>query len=190
MENVRVMEDGGDLERLVVPIERAVREDRVTELARIMVELEAQGAFAGSGLFAQPNPERYARRLIWRDPDERFVVVAMTWAPGQTSTLHDHAGLWGVEVVVQGTMRETAFRLVERGDDGRYRFRRESDGLASPSSVGILLPPLEYHEVCNVSTQTAHTVHVYGGPLDHCRRFLAEADGWWRSERVVLSYDA
>jgi predicted metal-dependent enzyme (double-stranded beta helix superfamily) len=190
MEQVRRMESQGQLDRLIAPIERAIQDDRVTGLARLMVELEADGVFAASDLFSEANPEHYCRRLIWRDPDDRFVIVGMTWTPGQASPLHDHAGLWGVEIVVDGTMHETAFRLVEQNADGRYRFRRESDGLASPSSVGILLPPLEYHEVRNVGPTTAHTVHVYGGALDHCRRFMADDDGWWRSERISLVYDA
>ncbi|MGD0051993.1 MAG: cysteine dioxygenase family protein [Vulcanimicrobiaceae bacterium] len=180
----------GGLDALIAPIERAVNGDRVTGLARVMSQLEAAGSFEDPGLYAAPRADRYARRLIWRDPHDRFVVVGMTWQPGQASPLHDHAGLWGVEIVVRGMMEEQAFRLVERDEQGRYRFHRESEGLVSRSSVGIMLPPLEYHAYRNAGPYIAHTVHVYGGPLDYCRAFVADDDGWWHSERVTLAYDA
>jgi predicted metal-dependent enzyme (double-stranded beta helix superfamily) len=179
-----------DLERLIGPIGRAVDGDRVTGLARVVTQLEAAGAFEDPALYPAPRTDRYARRLIWRDPDERFVVVGVTWQPGQASPLHDHAGLWGVEIVVQGTMEEQAFRLVDRDALGRYRFHRESEGFVTRSSVGILLPPLEYHTFRNAGAQLAHTFHVYGGTLDHCRAFVEDDDGWWRGERVALAYDA
>ena len=179
-----------DLGSFVAPIERAVRADRVTGLARVMAQLAESGAFADHALFAPPRSDRYARRLFWRDPGGRFVVVGMTWEPGQASALHDHAGLWGAELVVDGTMEETAFRLIERDAAGRYRFRCEGEQRAEQRSVGVLIPPLEYHAFRNVGTRTAHTVHVYGGAFEFCRAFAADHDGWWRGEHVDLSYDA
>ncbi|MGD1065635.1 MAG: cysteine dioxygenase family protein [Vulcanimicrobiaceae bacterium] len=174
----------------VAPIERAVQADRVTGLARVMAQLATSGAFADPDLFAPSRADRYARRLLWRDPDSRFVVVGMTWGPGQASALHDHAGLWGAELVVDGTMQETAFRLLERDAAGRYRFHCEGEQLAEQRSVGVLIPPLEYHAFRNVGAQTAHTVHVYGGAFEFCRAFAADDDGWWRGEHVDLFYDA
>ena len=171
-------------------IERAVKEDRVTGLARAVAELEASGAFTSPGLFAPPRPENYTRRLIWRDPEARFVVVAMTWGPGQGSPLHDHAGLWGVEIVVSGQMRETGYRLVDKDGDGRFRFVAERESLSGVGSVGVLVPPLEYHSFENAGDGAAHTLHVYGGEMDHCNRFIAEGDGWWRAERINLRYNA
>ena len=190
MELYEDMEPKGDLERLISRIEQAVSGDKVTGLARVMAQLDAAGSFDDPALYPAPRADRYARRLIWRDPDDRFVVVSVTWQPGQASPLHDHAGLWGVEIVVRGMMEEQAFRLVERDAQGRYRFHRESEGLVSRSSIGILLPPLEYHAFRNAGTQVAHTFHVYGGAFDHCRAFVEDDDGWWRGESVTLAYDA
>jgi predicted metal-dependent enzyme (double-stranded beta helix superfamily) len=174
---------------LVEPIRRAIKEDRVTTLARTVVRLGESGAF-DADLFLVPNAERYARRLIWRDPDDRFVVVGMTWAPGQRSALHDHGGVWGVEIVVRGTMMETAYRVCERDDFGRIRFERERDRICEEGSAGVLVPPHDHHVFGNVGSTTAHTIHVYGGAFARSTMFLPEADGFCREQTVTLGYDA
>jgi len=129
----------------VAPIERALKHDRVTALAGALAELNAAGTFEDPAIFAAPRDDRYARRLLWRDRNDRFIVVAMTWAPGQSTQLHDHGGLWGAEIVVAGTMRETTYRALERDAGGATRFVREPDQLLAQRAIGVLVPPLEYH---------------------------------------------
>ncbi|HTU69805.1 MAG TPA: cysteine dioxygenase family protein [Candidatus Baltobacteraceae bacterium] len=177
------------LPELVTPIARAVREDRVTALAGVLAALHQSGLF-GRELFAPARAERYSRRLIWRDPDERFVVVAMTWAPGQGSPLHDHAGLWGAEIVVDGTMSETIYELVGRDEDGAYRFVRGLHRVSNHGTVGVLIPPLEYHDFGNAGQTVAHSLHVYGGDLKTANAFTEQDDGRWSARRVDLRYDA
>ena len=178
-----------DVAGLIYPLERAVKNDRVTELAGALARLGAAGAFIDERLFAPANPVHYARRLIWRDPAGRFVVVGMTWAPGQQSALHDHAGLWGAEIVAGGVMKETTYRLVDRDADQRYMFIRERESILAQGGVSTLLPPLEYHEFGNAGTTNAYTVHVYRGDLDRCTTFLHEEGGWWRAQPASLRYD-
>lgn len=174
---------------LIAPISRAVRDDRVTSLAAVLARLDEAGVFTPD-LFLPPNPKRYARRLIHRDPGDRFVVVAMTWGPGQGSPLHDHAGFWGAEVVVSGTMSETSYELIERDGGDRYRFERGIHRLSSKGAVGVLIPPREYHDFRNAGDGVAHTLHVYGGDLASSQMFAEEGEGWWTSHRVELRYDA
>ncbi|HUA09878.1 MAG TPA: cysteine dioxygenase family protein [Candidatus Acidoferrales bacterium] len=175
------------LAAVVAPIADAVAEDRVTALAGALARLCADGFF-GPDLFLPPRPDRYARNLVWLDPQRRFVIVGMTWAGGQGSPLHDHAGLWGAEVVVDGEMHETAFRLLERGADGRYRFERGEHRTCTRGTVGVLDPPLEYHEYGNGGSNVAHTLHVYSGDLQSAQCFAQDGDGWWTARRVNLSY--
>jgi predicted metal-dependent enzyme (double-stranded beta helix superfamily) len=174
--------------RIVESIGRAMRDDRVTSLAVALSDLRNTGAFDDDALFAPPLPERYSRKLIWRDPAGRFIIVGMSWAPGQGSALHDHGGLWGGEIVVAGAMREKTFRLAERRDD-RYRFEQTADRQASLGCVGALNPPLDYHEFGNPGTRVARTVHVYSGDLSEARRFLPEGASWYRPCPVALAYD-
>jgi predicted metal-dependent enzyme (double-stranded beta helix superfamily) len=175
---------------LVDPIRRAVRDDRVTTLARTMAELGSSGAFDDPDLYLGACADHYARRLVWRDPNGAFVVVAMTWAPGQAAALHDHGGVWGVEIVAEGTMCETAYRLVERDESGRCRFEREGERIATKGSSGVLCPPHEYHTFANVGSTPARTLHVYGGSFEHINTYAAQTERWWRAARVTPHYDA
>jgi predicted metal-dependent enzyme (double-stranded beta helix superfamily) len=179
-----------NLSDLVDPIRSAIRHDRVGELARTLTQLHRCGTLEQDGLFAPGSRDHYTRRLVWLEPDASFVVIAMTWLPGQASPLHDHAGLSGAEIVVDGEMHESTFRLKERHEGGRYRFARDLDRIVAKGAVGIVNPPYEYHDFGNAGSTTAHTLHVYGGDLQSCQAFEAEDDGWWRSRRVDLHYDA
>jgi predicted metal-dependent enzyme (double-stranded beta helix superfamily) len=184
------MTDGAAVAAIVEPIRRAVENDRVTGLARVMAQLEESGAFAHPELFAEARADRYSRRLIWRDPADRFVVVGMTWGPGQFAPLHDHGGSWGVETVVDGAMKQTAFRLVDRDAQERYRFIREGEEISPKGSVSVVIPPLEYHAFANAAPGVSRTVHVYGGAFERCQKFVHDVDGWWRAQAVCLTYDA
>jgi predicted metal-dependent enzyme (double-stranded beta helix superfamily) len=174
----------------IAPIERALKNDRVTALARVLAELNAANTFDDPGFFSPPRTDRYARRLLWRDRDDRFIVVAMTWAPGQCAQLHDHGGLWGAEIVVGGTMRESSFRVVERNGTRAARFVREPDVILTERTVGILVPPLEYHAYANAGAAVSHTLHVYAGPLETCIAYTPAAGDWWTGEERALHYDA
>src|SRR5947209_574882 len=105
---------------VIAALTQAVKSERVTTLASALAGLLKTGAFEDERLYVRPLRTRYARKLIWRDPGNRFEVVGMSWAPGQASPLHDHGGLWGGEIVVSGTMRETRYRLLERVDPTHY----------------------------------------------------------------------
>jgi predicted metal-dependent enzyme (double-stranded beta helix superfamily) len=185
---MKTLATNATLADLIAPIARAVRDDRVTSLAGVLAQLSEQGAFLPE-LFLPPRSDHYSRKLIWHDPQDRFVIVGMTWAPGQGSPLHDHAGLWGAEIVVDGVMSETMFALADHGADGRYRFVRGVHRVSGRGTVGVLIPPLEYHDFGNAGTAVAHSLHVYGGDLKSAQSFAEDADGWWTARRVDLRYD-
>jgi predicted metal-dependent enzyme (double-stranded beta helix superfamily) len=176
-----------ELDAIIGPVARAVDAARAGALADVLASLQRDGRF-GRDLFLPPRERRYARRLLHLDPGGAFVVVAMTWAPGQGSPLHDHAGLWGAEVLVEGSMRETPYDLRERTGD-RYRFARGSSRTWTPGTVGMLIPPLEYHDFGNASEGVSYSLHVYGGDLTSAQTFTEMGDGWWSARRVHLCYD-
>jgi 3-mercaptopropionate dioxygenase len=180
---------GAALSRALADIRKAVREDRATSLAPALVRGLADGAFDGPDLFVPPLRDRYSRKLIWHDPDDAFVVIGMSWAPGQISPPHDHGGLWGGEIVVAGTMGETTFRFVGKDDCGRCRLVPHRHRLAPVGTVSMLLPPFEYHTVGNVGEIVARTVHVYRGNLESAQAFSAEGGDWYRPRRIELHYD-
>lgn len=140
--------------------------------------------------FLAPNPERYARRLLHRDPGNRYTVIAMVWNRGQGTPLHDHAGIWCVEVVYRGRIRVTSYNVMG-GDPERdlVRFEQEAVIHAGVGEAGALIPPFEYHVLENAGDEPAVTIHVYGGELDHCHVFEPVDGGWLRRYRE-LTYTA
>jgi predicted metal-dependent enzyme (double-stranded beta helix superfamily) len=50
----------------------------------------------------ESRPDCYARRLLHRDLERGYTAVVMTRGPGQGTPLHDHAGMWRVEGVIEG----------------------------------------------------------------------------------------
>ena len=151
-------------------------------------------ALARSGALQQlsypaANPSRYTRRLVYSDPWSRFVVIGMTWSAGQHTALHDHAGVWCVEVVVDGEMEVTNYELLSEDHAGCCRFERRQTISAPPASSGALIPPFEHHTFGNVGQAPSHTLHVYGGPMNRCNIFEPTAGGTWQRRHRDLHYD-
>src|SRR5213593_2710170 len=138
--------------------------------------------------FLATAPERYARRLLHKDPANRYSVVVMVWDRGQGTPLHDHAGMWCVECVYRGRIRVTSFDLEGDPDSGTVQFTPESVVLAGVGEAGHLIPPFEYHQIENPDETPAVTIHVYGGELTWCNAFHPLEGGGYRRERRTLSY--
>lgn len=166
---------------------------------RIKQELESFIPEEGLRLpehFRQPNPDSYSRRLLYRDPELDFTAVVMTWGPGQHTALHDHAGIWCVEGVVEGEMEVRRYELLSE-EDGLYRFAPRGSAHARAGSAGALIPPFEHHVLANsCSDTTSLTLHVYGGEMDHCSVFEPVGSveplggGLFRRTAKALEYNA
>jgi predicted metal-dependent enzyme (double-stranded beta helix superfamily) len=139
--------------------------------------------------FRQAKADTYARRLLHRDEELDFTAVVMTWGPSQRTPLHDHAGIWCVEGVLEGEMEVYRYELLEEQADGLYRFALRDEAQARAGSAGALIPPFEHHVLANPQTdQVSLTLHVYGGEMDHCSIFQPEDDNLYRKQLKTLSY--
>jgi len=141
--------------------------------------------------FRKVKPDSYARRLLYSDPGLGFTALVMTWGPGQRTALHDHAGIWCVEGVLEGEMEVDRYELLEEGEDGVCRFVERGAVRAVAGSAGALIPPFEHHVLANARPDNASlTLHVYGGEMSHCDIFepLGKAGSYRRQSRQ-LSYD-
>jgi predicted metal-dependent enzyme (double-stranded beta helix superfamily) len=164
----------------VVAVTRRIQDDLAT--------LIGEGLDLGER-YRHPRDDGYARRLFHRDPEGRFSVVAMTWGPGQGTPLHDHAGIWCVEGVVEGALEVARYELLDEADDGVHRFAERGRTSAGVGSSGALIPPFEYHTLANASDdRVAVTLHVYGGDMDHCSVFEPRAEGGYLRRVKELSF--
>lgn len=136
-----------------------------------------------------PVEGRYARRLMFSNPELDYTAVAMTWGPGQGTAVHDHAGIWCVEGVVEGEMEVTQYELEEERQGGMCRFARKQCIQARVGSAGWLIPPYEHHVLANPTDRVAVTLHIYGGEMEQCNIFAPREGGWYERQSRQLIYD-
>lgn len=137
----------------------------------------------------QMSPKGYARHLVYRDPSDRYCVVAMVWGPGQGTPIHDHDNTWCVEGCLSGRLAITSYDIVQRFPDESVELREERCIDVGVGAVGKLIPPYEHHRIHNPYDQEAITLHIYGKELKFCTRFLETGrPNTYRRERVELGY--
>ena len=172
--------------------------DRATEAGaaeRIVEELrEGLCSLIGSGTMTLPEnmtsccPGHYARRLVHRDPQRGYSIVAMTWDGNQGTSLHDHAGLWCVESVWLGSIEVLTYEMMEQRD-ALFRFEKRGSMRAGVGSAGCLIPPHDYHVIRNPTAERAVSVHIYGGDMAYCNVFQEREPGWFERQAKPLGFD-
>ena len=173
------------LDEAVVERDDAIRCRNVKQV--LMDVVGSQERFLAPSFLA-PTPDRYARRLIHRDPAGRYTAVVMVWDKGQGTPLHDHAGMWCVECVYTGKIRVTSYSVHGGNPEtGVVQFHKETVIHAGPGEAGALIPPFEYHVLENAIDTPAITLHVYGGEMTYCHTFTP-VDGGWKRGYKELKY--
>lgn len=192
-----------DVEPLIENLRAAARLGAAEAIVeRIKEELEnfiPDGGLQLPEHFRRTRPDTYCRRLLHRDAELGFTALLMTWGPGQRTALHDHAGIWCVEGVVEGELEVHRYELLEEDAGGRCRFVEKGSVHARPGSAGSLIPPFEHHVLANSSSdRIALTLHVYGGEMNQCSIFLPEPvdagepsdlGAFYRRQSRRLAYD-
>ena len=132
----------------------------------------------------EANAEHYARRELYRSEKYGYCVVAMTWGPGQGTSIHDHDGMWCVEGVWNGALEIVQYQLIEHHQQ-RYCFQQAGSIQAGAGSAGSLIPPHEYHSIRNPSdSMVSVSLHIYSGPMNRCAVFKPLPENRWY-ERAV-----
>ena len=138
----------------------------------------------------EPVEGHYARRELYACAERGTTVVAMTWAPGQGTPIHDHCGLWCVEGVWQGHLQITRYELEEEAGD-HCRFSEHETLMAGTGTAGSLLPPHEYHTIRNPNEQQiAISLHVYQKAMGQCATYEPLGGGWYQRGQRQLCLDA
>jgi predicted metal-dependent enzyme (double-stranded beta helix superfamily) len=179
-----------DTSELIAAIDAAVSlgEPRAitTQLSRSLERVVREGRVQLPPAVYEVDEARYARRLLHLSERYGYSVIAMTWAPGQGTLIHDHAGLWCVESVWSGCLEVTPYDLVETlGDTASFRAQRPIR--AHLGTTGTLIPPFEYHTIRNAENDTvAVSVHVYGGMMNQCTVFEPVEANWYMRKPCLL----
>jgi predicted metal-dependent enzyme (double-stranded beta helix superfamily) len=137
----------------------------------------------------EPVEGHYARRELYACPERGTSIVAMTWAPGQGTPIHDHCGLWCVEGVWQGQLEITRYELEEE-DGERSRFSMHETLMAGAGSAGSLLPPHEYHTIRNPQPdRITISLHVYQKAMGTCATYTPIEGDWYLRGKKDLCLD-
>jgi predicted metal-dependent enzyme (double-stranded beta helix superfamily) len=107
---------------------------------------------------------RWFRRLALA---EDYEIWLLSWLPGQHTGFHDHGEACGAFAVAEGELRES---LAAPGRSG-VRQRMAAAGSVTSFGAGHL------HDVGNVATAPAISVHAYSPPLTAMRRYEMSASG-------------
>ena len=106
------------------------------------------------------DPARYMRHLLYVDPDDDFVISAITWLPGQQSTVHGHY-VWCAYGVVAGELTEETFRA-----PGALLEQLGTKVIRSGDVADIDLGGPMYHRVSNRTRKPLVSLHLYGVAAD------------------------
>lgn len=134
----------------------------------------------------EPRPGEYARRELYRSREHGYEVIAITWAPGQGSSVHDHGDTWGVEAVLCGQLEVLDYRVAAQHRALSELHPAGHHTLDAGTVLG-LLPPHDLHSCRNASARgTAVSLHIYGKHLQHVKRYSHVEGDLYRPQRVML----
>jgi predicted metal-dependent enzyme (double-stranded beta helix superfamily) len=122
---------------------------------------------------ARRSDRGYSRNLLYHDPHDRFVVLALFWEPGYTTPIHDH-GTWGAMAVYKSQLKVVNYVRsdVGREQPGLRRIEPVSTLIEDRGSVSWVLPPdEEIHHIENATSKTAMSLHVYGKDIRRTNRY-------------------
>ena len=133
---------------------------KVTDLASVLRDAVGKNRGWLRAEHRVGDPARYMRHLVYVDPDDDFVITAITWLPGQQSPVHGHY-VWCAYGVAEGELTEEQFRA-----PGALLETVKTTALRAGELADFDLGGPIYHRVSNRSARTLVTLHVYGVAAD------------------------
>ena len=105
----------------------------------------------------------FERWLLAERSKPALSVLVMAWPPNHLTPVHDHAGLWGLEVALAGALEVQSYTRDPASGDLRMQGR---DWLGPGDGTWFEGDENHVHRCRNLSKHdTALTLHVYGGDL-------------------------
>ncbi|RMI41751.1 cysteine dioxygenase [Streptomyces triticirhizae] len=114
------------------------------------------------------RPERWWHRLAAGADHE---VWLLSWLPGQGTEIHDHGGASGAFGVVRGELTERSFVLP--GAEAPRPPRARGLAVSAVRAFG----PRHVHEVTNLGTEPAVSIHAYAPILSTMSYYTEAEDG-------------
>jgi cysteine dioxygenase len=118
--------------------------------------------------------DRYTRNLVYRD--ELFELIALCWAPGSSSPIHNHANQLCWLSIQSGNLRLENFHSLDGPGPGDGIRLRPNGGIerATCGCVDLQQGDDAIHRVSNPWDEPAVSLHVYSRPYDSCIAYNLE----------------
>jgi len=147
-------------------------------------------AYSGPTRLASLRQRRHGfeRWLLAERSKPPISVLILAWPPNHATPVHDHAGLWGLEMTLVGALEVQSYR--RDADSGELSLHGRNwlgpgDGVWFEGDRG------HAHRCRNLSRHdTALSLHVYGGDLaEYFAYEQAEPTGRWvaQPQRSVIA---
>ncbi|MEU7139129.1 cysteine dioxygenase family protein [Nocardia sp. NPDC046473] len=180
------------------PLERAVASALPTRLRPAdLLRLTDEGAedvLAGrydhllpsNGIW--PADERWAARLL---TDDEVDVWLISWTPGKSTELHDHAGSLGALTVLSGALSEFRWngselrrRILAAGDQASFPIGWVHDVMRAPAQS---VAGSTSESIDPALLEPTLSVHAYSPPLTAMSYYEVTGHGTLRRTRTVLT---
>jgi hypothetical protein len=146
------------------------------DLATMVRELGQVAHRNSAAIAAQLRRQRrrgFGQWVLARRGQPPVSVMLMAWPANHRTMLHDHAGLWGLELALVGALEVQSWR--RDPDSGDLR-ALGSDWLGPGDGTWFERDRNHLHRCRNLSQhETALTLQVYGGEPRGCESFNLEA---------------
>ena len=169
----------------------AIRRHQTTgraKLADLGLELShlAWSDFAPKASAFAHEEQRFRRHPLAGSAELGCSALVMYWPPGHATLPHDHGGLWGIEVVLDGELHVEEFT---RGGSADAPALARTRGVhLGAGDLAVFTSPRYVHRCRNLSNVAATlTLHVYGGTLDRYLAYDGEADALQAQTRIAIS---
>lgn len=162
----------------------------VTDLRDALTSLVwAEGCPRAASFFSDAQAPRYRRQLIAAASDRSYTILLIAWPPGYVTPLHDHADLWGIELVLDGALQVDEF--FSDGDAQQPELQPHRSLMLGSGDAAVFIDPAYVHRCRNLSAhQPALSLHVYGGELDRYQSFVEVSDNLYRIAQQQAVLDA
>lgn len=158
---IRIHPDLAPLARAAKTFAREFRTTgKVTDLAPVLRDAVGKNRGWLRAEHRVGDPARCMRHLVYVDPDDDFVITAITWLPAQQSPVHGHY-VWCAFGVAEGELTEEKFRA-----PGRLLEQIGTKVLRAGEIADLDLGGPVYHRVSNRSRGPLVSLHVYGVAAD------------------------
>lgn len=139
-----------------------------------------------------PADERWATRLL---TDDEVDVWLISWTPGKSTELHDHAGSLGALTVLSGALSEFRWngtelrrRTLTAGDQASFPIGWVHDVMREPAAAGDCLQVAGNGTAESVGPlDPTLSVHAYAPPLTAMSYYEVTGHGTLRRTRTVLT---